>query len=113
MEKSGRVASRESAGIAAATPSASQPVWVLGPNASRPVSGLASWRNTSRFGAFPCVAQWRIPSVDSLTVAGAVPDWPCCGVTGFPFQPVGRTPPGHLEARAVYAIRQPGPKDDR
>ncbi len=26
------------------------------------------------------------------------------GVTGFPFQPVGRTPPGHLEAREVYAI---------
>src|SRR5690606_36849943 len=45
--------------------------------------------------------------IHSLTVAGAVPEWSgCCApdVTGFPFQPAGRTPPGHLEARAVYAI---------
>ena len=26
------------------------------------------------------------------------------GVTGFPFQPVGRTPLGHLEAGEVYDI---------
>jgi hypothetical protein len=36
----------------------------------------------------------------------------CAGVTGFPFQPAGRTPPGHLEARAVYAIRRNCPKNE-
>jgi len=63
-------------GAAAAMPAASQPVtpW--------PVSGLASGMQSNLHtgrDAFPCqpcraIAQWRMSRLDSLTVAGAVPE---------------------------------------
>jgi hypothetical protein len=43
-----------------------------------PRAGLRTreWTLGSVGGAFPCVAQWRLPTFDSLTVAGAVPGLP-------------------------------------
>src|SRR5690606_28559172 len=52
-----------------------------GTPASWPVSGLASWSVRLRPRRLPVLArcgpgQWRMRWRDSLTVAGAVPDWP-------------------------------------
>jgi len=51
------------------------------------------------------LAQWRLPDVFLLTVAGAAPECPAmehvlAGATGFPFQP-GANGAGHLKVAAV------------
>ena len=91
------------AGMAAAMPSASQPV------DPRPVSGLASGSGF-QMEPIPAAApsranaQWRMRWLDSLTVAGAAPDWSSYAGRRrhrLPVSTRGRTPPGHLEAREV------------
>ncbi|KWS04705.1 hypothetical protein AZ78_2255 [Lysobacter capsici AZ78] len=82
----------------------------------RPVSGLASGptRVDSGRGAFPCLAQWRMPRSDWLTVAGAVPEWRRLvrseeGVSpASRFNPGGASRGGHLEA--VRSLRDAGGK---
>lgn len=51
---------------------------------SRPVYGLASGSTPAGSPSRVVVTQWHVIRLGSLTVAGAVPDWPC-GFTGFPF----------------------------
>src|SRR5690606_11168668 len=87
-----------------------------GTPASWPVSGLASWSVRLRPRRLPVLArcgpgQWRMRWRDSLTVAGAVPDWPWRDARGargrlhrLPVSTRWRTPPGHREAGRLYAI---------
>ena len=52
-------------------------------------------------------AQWHGCGVVRLTAAGAAPEWPQCGVTGFPFHPEAQSAPRGTRNVVEYT-RDPG-----
>src|SRR5690606_18203118 len=102
-EEKGRAAGIH-AGIAAATPSASQPVDFAAGLRTR-----ARGIDASAVAPSHAWAQWRMRRPDALTVAGAVPGWPRRMSRRrrhrLPVSALGRTSAGHLEAGALYGTQ--------
>src|SRR5690606_12497494 len=108
-EEKGRAAG-SNAGIAAATPSASQPVDFAAGLRTR-----ARGMDASAVAPSHAWAQWRMRRPDALTVAGAVPDWLRRVLRRrrhrLPVSALGRMSAGHLEAggivREIAGVAEP------